>query len=113
MARRGKAGLALSTAMLSSFAGSILGLALLIAIGPLLSRFALNFGPAEYFSLMLLGLIAAASVGTGGAARNLAMVVLGIIMGLVGMDINSGVQRLNFGVAQLIDGISLLALVPR
>jgi TctA family transporter len=110
MARRGKAGLALSTAMLSSFAGSILGLALLIAIGPLLSRFALNFGPAEYFSLMLLGLIAAASVGTGGAARNLAMVVLGIIMGLVGMDINSGVQRLNFGVAQLIDGISLLAL---
>ena len=110
MARRGKAGLALSTAMLSSFAGSMLGLALLVAIGPFLSRFALNFGPAEYFCLMLLGLIAASTVGEGGVLRNLAMVVLGILLGIVGMDVNSGVQRLNFGVAQLIDGISLVAL---
>ncbi len=110
MARRGRAGLALSTAMLSSFAGSILGLMLLVALGPFLSRFALNFGPAEYFCLMLLGLVAAASVGEGGVLRNLAMVVLGILLGIVGMDVNSGVQRLNFGVAQLIDGISLVAL---
>lgn len=110
MAQRGKAGLALSVAMISSFAGSILGLALLIAIGPFLSRFALNFGPAEYFCLMLLGLVAAASVGDGGILRNLSMVVLGVLLGLVGMDVNSGVQRMNFGVAPLIDGISLVAL---
>lgn len=110
MARRGQAGLALSVAMLSSFAGSILGLMVLIAIGPFLSRYALNFGPAEYFCLMLLGLVAAASVGEGGALRNLSMVVLGILLGIVGMDVNSGVQRLNFGVAQLIDEFNLVAL---
>ncbi|WP_355661655.1 tripartite tricarboxylate transporter permease [Halomonas salifodinae] len=110
MARQGRAGVALFIAMSASFVGSILGLLLLATLGPVLSEIGLSFGPAEYFSLMLLGLIAASAVGSGSAAKSLAMVVLGLLLGMVGTDINTGLVRFNFGMPELMDGINLVAL---
>lgn len=110
LAKQGKAGVALFTAMLSSFVGSMLGLLMLIGLGSVLSKIGLVFGPAEYFALMLLGLIAASAVGSGSPAKSLAMVVLGLLLGGVGTDVNTGLPRFTFGVPELMDGINLVAL---
>ncbi|OXY83343.1 tripartite tricarboxylate transporter permease [Oceanimonas doudoroffii] len=110
LAKQGKAGVALFTAMASSFVGSMLGLLMLIGLGSVLSRVGLAFGPAEYFALMLLGLIAASAVGSGSPAKSLAMVVLGLLLGGVGTDVNTGLPRFTFGVPELMDGINLVAL---
>lgn len=110
MARQGRAGVALFIAMSASFVGSILGLMLLVALGSVLSEIGLSFGPAEYFSLMVLGLIAASAVSSGSPAKSLAMVVLGLLLGTVGTDVNSGTVRFHFGLAELMEGISLVAL---
>lgn len=110
LAKQGKAGVALFTAMASSFVGSMLGLLMLIGLGSVLSRVGLVFGPAEYFALMLLGLIAASAVGSGSPAKSLAMVVLGLLLGGVGTDVNTGLPRFTFGVPELMDGINLVAL---
>lgn len=110
MAQQGRAGVALFIAMSASFVGSILGLLLLASLGTILSEIGLTFGPAEYFSLMLLGLIAASAVGSGSATKGLAMVALGLLLGMVGTDVNTGIARFNFGMAELMDGINLVAL---
>ncbi|PSJ46357.1 hypothetical protein C7H85_06890 [Zobellella endophytica] len=110
LAKQGKAGVALFTAMTGSFVGSVLGLIMLIFFGSVLSRIGLSFGPAEYFSLMLLGLIAASAVGSGSPAKSLAMVVLGLLLGCVGTDVNTGLTRFTFEVPELMDGINLVAL---
>lgn len=76
--------------MISSFTGSILGIAVLVVMAGLLSRTATAFGAADYASMMILGLVAASTIGTGRSAKGFAMVVLGMILGCVGTDVNSG-----------------------
>jgi len=107
MARKGQAGKALGIAALGSFfAGSVATL-LIAAFAPPLAELALKFGPADYFSLMVLGLIAAVVLAHGSLVKAIAMIILGLLMGLIGTDVNSGVARYSFGLPELIDGIGI------
>ncbi|MDO5622304.1 MAG: tripartite tricarboxylate transporter permease [Paracoccus sp. (in: a-proteobacteria)] len=110
MAQQGRAGVALFTAMASSFAGSMLGILILVMLAGWLSQLATQFGAAEYTAMMVMGLVAAATIGEGRPAKSLAMVVIGVLLGCVGTDVNSGAQRFTFGQVQLMDGINLVAL---
>ncbi|TGN56404.1 tripartite tricarboxylate transporter permease [Paracoccus liaowanqingii] len=110
MAQQGRAGVALFTAMISSFAGSMLGIVMLVVLAGWLGQLATSFGAAEYTAMMVMGLVAASTIGEGRPAKSLAMVVLGLILGCVGTDVNSGAQRFTFGQVQLMDGINLVAL---
>lgn len=110
MSKQGKAGVALFITTITSFVGGCIGIVLLIGFAPALARFALSFSSAEYFSIMLLGLVAASTLSVGSPLKGLAMVVMGIALGLVGIDVTSGVPRFTFGVIQLMDGVNLLAL---
>ncbi|WP_245897488.1 tripartite tricarboxylate transporter permease [Palleronia abyssalis] len=110
MARSGRAGVALFAAMASSFAGSILGIAVLVLLAGWLTRAATAFGAADYAAMMILGLVAASTIGTERVAKSFAMVTLGLLLGCVGTDVNSGVQRFTFGQTELLDGINLVAL---
>lgn len=110
MAKQGRAGVALFMTAIASFVGSMLGIAVLVLFSPAIAEIGLKFGAAEYFAMMLLGLVAASMLASGSALKGLAMVMLGLILGTVGTDVNSGVARFNFGVPQLMDGISLVAL---
>jgi len=110
MARRGRAGAALAVAAVGSFfAGSLATLFIAIASPPL-SKFALEFGPAEYFSLMALGLIGAVVLASGSLVKAVAMVFLGLLIGLVGTDTNSGMLRFTFGFPVLSDGIGFVPI---
>lgn len=110
MARRGRAGAALAIAALASlFAGCLATLVLAAAAVPL-TQAALLFGPAEYFSLMVLGLVAAIVLSEGSVLKALAMITLGLIFGMVGTDTTTGLQRLTFGVLELSDGISFVPI---
>src|SRR6478672_5447127 len=110
MARRGRAGPALGIAALGSFfAGCVSTLAIALAAPPL-AAIALQFGPAEYFSLMVCGLIAAVVLARGSVVKAIAMVVLGLLLGLAGTDINSGIRRFDFGFQGLADGVEFVAL---
>lgn len=108
MARQGKAGQALATAAIGSFIAGTIATLLVGFVAPLLSIFALKFGPAEYFSLMVLGLIAAIVLAHGSVLHAIGMMFLGLLLGLVGTDVSSGVQRFNGGIPELIDGISFV-----
>ena len=110
MARQGRAGVALFASMVSSFCGSMIGIVVLVVLASWLSRMATRFGAADYAAMMVLGLVAASTIGSRRPAKALAMVVLGLILGSVGTDVNSGVQRLTFGQTQMMDGINLVAL---
>lgn len=110
MARQGRAGPALFSAMISSFIGASCGVVLMMVFSPLLVEVAFQFGPAEYFSLMLLGLLAASTLTTGSALKGIAMVLVGLIMGVIGTDVNTGVARFTFDIPELQDGLSLVAL---
>src|SRR5690606_27386128 len=110
MARQGRAGIALLLTTVGSFIGGSIGIILMMLFSPVIAAIALDFGPAEYFSLMVLGLVAASTIASGSAIKGLAMVVLGILLGLVGSDIYTGASRYTFGVQELYDGISLVAL---
>jgi len=105
MARRGRAGPALATAALASFFAGCVGTLLIALAGPTLGEWALNFGAAEYTSLMLMALVASAVMTQGDSAKGLAMVVLGLLVGVVGVDVNSGMSRYSFGIPELVDGI--------
>jgi putative tricarboxylic transport membrane protein len=110
MARRGKAGTALAVAALGSFfAGSVATL-LVALFAPPLTAIALKFGAAEYFSLMVLGLVSAIALAHGSILKALAMVVLGLTLGLVGTDIYTGAPRFTFGITEYADGLSFVAL---
>jgi len=110
MARQGKAGAALGIAALGSFfAGSVATL-LLAALAVPLSVLALKFGPAEYFSLMVLGLIAAVVLANGSLLKAIAMTIAGLLLGLVGTDVNSGVERFSFGIPELSDGFGFVVV---
>lgn len=111
MTRQGRAGVALLLTTIASFAGSILGLLVLALGAPLLAGVALRFGSPEYFSLLVLGLVCAALLSSGKPLRMLAMVVLGLLIGTVGIDPSSGFNRLTFGLPSLFDGFNLVAVV--
>jgi putative tricarboxylic transport membrane protein len=110
MAQQGRAGVALFLTTLSSFAGATVGILALTLFAPILADIALSFGPTEYFSVMVLGLIAASSVAQGSAIKGIGMVGLGVLIGCIGTDVNTGVPRYTFGNPNLLDGISLVAL---
>ncbi|MCI5075078.1 tripartite tricarboxylate transporter permease [Oricola sp.] len=110
MSKQGRAGVALFMTTITSFVGGCIGIVLMIGFAPALSRFALSFSSAEYFSIMLLGLVAASTLSVGSPLKGLAMVVMGIALGLVGIDVTSGHPRYTFGVIRLMDGVNLLAL---
>jgi putative tricarboxylic transport membrane protein len=110
MARQGKAGLALSTAAIGSFIAGTVATILVAVCAPALAAVALQFGPAEYFSLMVLGLIASIVMASGSLLHALGMILLGLLLGMVGTDVNSAVPRFTFGSPWLMDGISFVVL---
>ncbi|RPH58732.1 MAG: tripartite tricarboxylate transporter permease, partial [Burkholderiales bacterium] len=110
MARNGRPGPALAIAALGSFFAGTVATLLIAAFAPPLAEVAFKFGPAEYFSLMVLGLIAAVVLAHGSILKALAMVVLGLLIGMVGTDVNSGVARFSFDIPELTDGIELAAV---
>lgn len=110
MARAGRGGVALLMTTVASFVGGSVGIVMLMLLAPTIASFALNFGSAEYFALMVLGLVAASTIADGSLVKGLAMVVLGIMFGAVGADLYSGVPRYSFGVLELTDKINLVAL---
>ena len=110
MAQKGKAGSALAVAALGSFfAGTVATFGLAIA-GPMLSSFALSFGPAEYVSLMLFGLLAATVLARGPVLKAIGMILLGLALGMVGIDASSGEERLTLGAIELFDGIDFVVI---
>ena len=110
MARKGQAGAALSIAALGSFFAGCVSTVLVAAFSPPLSALALKFGPAEYFSLMVLGLIGAVVLAHGSVIKAVAMIVLGLLLGIVGTDVNSGVARFDFGIPELSDGLGVVSV---
>ena len=110
MARQGRAGPALAIAAIGSFCAGTFGTLLIAIAGPPLAELALKFGAPEYFSLMLMGLIAAAVLAQGDMMKSLAMVAMGLLLGIVGTDVNTGVQRFSFGITELSDGIGFIVV---
>ncbi|MRV73715.1 tripartite tricarboxylate transporter permease [Duganella sp. FT92W] len=108
MARQGHAGKALATAALGSFFAGTVATILLALFAPPLAELALKFGPAEYFSLMVLGLVASVVLASGSLLKAIGMVILGLLLGLVGTDVNSGAARYTFDMPQLADGINFV-----
>lgn len=110
MAKNGRAGAALSIAAIGSFfAGSVATL-LIAAFAPPLAEVAFKFGPAEYFSLMTLGLVGAVVLASGSLLKAICMILLGLLLGMVGTDVNSGVARYAFNIPELQDGIDFAAV---
>lgn len=110
LAKKGRAGAALGIAAIGSFfAGTAATLVVAAAAVPL-AAFALKFGPAEYFSLMVLGLIAAVVLAQGDIFKAIAMTLLGLLLGLIGIDVNSGEERFTFGIPELAEGISFVVI---
>ena len=110
MARQGRAGPALAIAAFGSFFAGTVGTLLIALFGPPLAEFALKFGAPEYFSLMLMGLVAAAVLAQGDMIKSLAMVVMGLLLGIVGTDVNTGTPRFTFGFNELTDGIGFIVV---
>ncbi|MEF8715335.1 MAG: tripartite tricarboxylate transporter permease [Accumulibacter sp.] len=110
MARQGRAGAALGTAAIGSFIAGTFATVLVAAFAPPLTELAFKFGPAEYVSLMLLGLIGAVVLASGSLVKAIGMIVLGLLLGLVGTDVNSGVSRFTFSIPELADGIGFVAV---
>ena len=110
MARNGRAGPALAAAGLGSFfAGSVATL-VIAAFAPPLTELAFKFGPAEYFSLMVLGLIGAVVLASGSLIKAIAMILLGLLLGQINTDVISGVPRFSFDIPELTDGIGFVAI---
>jgi TctA family transporter len=110
MARQGRAGPALAIAAIGSFFAGCVATLLIAVAAPPLAELALKFGPSEYFSLMVFGLIAATVLARGSLIKAIAMVVFGLLLGLVGTDVNSGVLRFTFGIPELSDGIGFVVV---
>jgi TctA family transporter len=108
MARNGRAGVALFVTSIASFGGGIIGMVVMAVLSPALASLALSFGPAEYFSVILLGLIAASAVSNGGALKGIAMVIAGLMLGTVGIDLTTGDLRFTLGIPELRDGVNLV-----
>ncbi|HWU97031.1 MAG TPA: tripartite tricarboxylate transporter permease [Oxalicibacterium sp.] len=108
MARQGNAGKALATAAIASFFAGTVATILLALFAPPLADLALKFGPAEYFSLMVLGLVASVVLASGSLLNAIGMVLLGLLLGLIGSDVNSGAARYTFDLPELADGINFV-----
>lgn len=110
MAKQGRAGVALLMTTVASFAGASVGILMLTLFATPIANIAFKFGPAEYFAMMVLGLVAASVVSSGSAIKGVTMVVGGVLLGLVGTDVNSGVTRFTLGFPELQDGVGIVAL---
>ncbi len=111
MARNGRAGVALATAAIGSFFAGTMATILLALFAPPLAAVALTFGPAEYTSLMVLGLFAAIALASGSLLKAFAMMMMGLLLGLGGQDIYTGAQRFTLNMIELIDGYEFIAIV--
>ncbi|WP_191083834.1 tripartite tricarboxylate transporter permease [Roseococcus microcysteis] len=110
MSNSGRAGVALFVTTLASFIGGSIGIVILTLFSPSLAEVALAFGPAEYFAMMLLGLVAASTLSQGSPVKGIAMVLVGLGLGMVGTDVQTGQQRYTFGIPELSDGFNLVAI---
>lgn len=110
MALQGRAGPALIATALASFAGSLIAIVVVGLFAPVLAGWALSFGPVEYFSLMVAGLLAAVLLASGSPLKGVAMVFVGLTLGLVGIDVNTGAYRFTFGTPELYDGLSFVVV---
>jgi TctA family transporter len=110
MARRGRAGAALSVAALGSFFAGCVATLVIAAFAPPLTELAFKFGPAEYFSLMVLGLIGAVVLASGSLVKAIAMIIFGLLLGQINTDVISGVPRYSFDIPELTDGIGFVAI---
>ena len=110
MARQGRAGPALAIAAVGSFFAGTVCTLIIALFGPPLAEVALKFGAPEYFSLMLMGLVAAAVLAGDNITKALAMVTVGLLLGIVGTDVNSGMARYSFGIPELTDGIGFIVI---
>jgi putative tricarboxylic transport membrane protein len=108
MARQGHAGKALATAAWASFFAGTVATILLALFAPPLADLALKFGPAEYFSLMVLGLVASVVLASGSLLNAIGMVIMGLLFGLIGTDVNSGAARYTFDLPELADGVNFV-----
>jgi len=104
MAQQGRAGPALAIAAIGSFFAGCVATVLIAVLGGPLTKLAQAFGPAEYFSLMVLGLVFAVVLAKGSVLKAIAMIVLGLLLSMVGSDVETGVARMSFGVRDLVDG---------
>src|ERR1044071_8046076 len=110
MTQQGRGGVALGITMLGSFIGASFGITEMIFLAPILVQVALQFGPAEICSLMLLGLLAGSTLARGSPLKGVAMTILGLMIGIIGSDIETGAERFTFGLTELDDGVALVAL---
>ncbi|WP_439578600.1 tripartite tricarboxylate transporter permease [Elioraea sp.] len=110
MAKQGRAGVALAMTTVASFFGSCVAILIIANFAAPLAEMALRFGPAEYFSMMVLGLLAASTLAQGSPFKGVAIVVVGLLFGIVGTDVNTGMQRFTFGIPDLFDGLNLVAV---
>jgi len=110
MARKGQAGAALAIVAVGSFVAGSLGTLIVAALSPALTSVALSFGPAEYFSMMVLGLLMSVILAHGSVLKSVTMIFIGLALGIVGTDINTGVTRFNFGIRDLMDGIGFVTV---
>jgi putative tricarboxylic transport membrane protein len=110
MARNGRAGVALATSAIGSFFAGTVCTFLIALAAPPLAEVALKFGPADYFSLMVLGLVASIVLASGSLLHAIAMILLGLLLGIIGTDVNSGVTRFSFGLPELSDGINFVVV---
>jgi len=111
MARQGRAGAALAVAALGSFFAGCVGTLAIAGFAPILAAFSEKFASVEYFSLMVLGLLSAVVLGQGSVLKAIAMIFVGLLLGLAGTDVSTGTARYTFGVAELWDGIGFLPVV--
>jgi putative tricarboxylic transport membrane protein len=110
MTKQGRGGVALGLTVMASFVGASWGITEVIFLSPVLVRIALKFGPAEICSLMLLGLLAGSTLARGSPLKGVAMTILGLMLGMIGTDLETGAERFTFGMTHLDDGIELVAL---
>jgi putative tricarboxylic transport membrane protein len=110
MALQGRAGVALATSAIGSFFAGTVCTVIIALFAPPLASVALKFGPAEYFALMVLGLVASVVLARGSLLKAIGMIVLGLILGLIGTDVNSGAQRYTFGIKELMDGVGFVTV---
>jgi putative tricarboxylic transport membrane protein len=111
MAKQGRAGPALAIAAIGSFIAGTLAVCALVFVGPLFAKFAVSFGPPEYFALALFGLALSATLSGGSPVRGMCMVLAGLLLGLIGIDTITGVERFTFGVMEISDGIDLVPML--
>ncbi|HEY0201327.1 MAG TPA: tripartite tricarboxylate transporter permease, partial [Burkholderiaceae bacterium] len=110
MTKAGKGGTALGITMICSFFAASVGILVMVFASPLLTAVAFKFGPAEIFSIMLLGLLAGSTMSRGSPLKGVAMTLFGLLCGAVGTDVNTGSFRFSFGIAELSDGLELVAI---